>query len=87
MQENAERASGRPRRRLAIAITGPDGKKIIAADPAVAPIIPKLFKWYATGLYSLQEVARLARDAGLVYRKSGAKVPVSTVHSILRTRL
>ena len=29
----------------------------------------------------------MARDAGLVYRKSGAKVPVSTVHSILRNRL
>ena len=27
------------------------------------------------------------RDAGLVYGKSGAKVPVSTVHSILRNRL
>jgi site-specific DNA recombinase len=31
--------------------------------------------------------ARMAQDAGLVYRKSGAKVPVSTIHSILRTRL
>ncbi len=68
-------------------MTQADGKKIIAADPAVAPIIAKLFEWYATGQYSLQEAARLARDAGLVYRKSGAKVPVSTVHSILRTRL
>ena len=28
-----------------------------------------------------------ARAAGLVYRKSGAKVPVSTVHTILRNRL
>lgn len=29
----------------------------------------------------------MARDAGLVYRKSEAKVSVSTIHSILRTRL
>ena len=29
----------------------------------------------------------MARDAGLVYRKSGAKVPVSTIHAILRNRL
>jgi site-specific DNA recombinase len=29
----------------------------------------------------------MARDAGFVYRKSGAKVPVSAVHSILRNRL
>ena len=47
-------------------------------DPEVAPIIAKLFEWYATGQYSMQEVSRMARDAGLVYRKSGAKVPVST---------
>ena len=51
------------------------------------PIISKLFEWYATGRISLKEAAHKARDAGLVYRKSGAKVPVSTVHSILRNRL
>ncbi len=68
-------------------VTGADGKRIIAVDPAVAPIIAKLFEWYATGQYSMQEVSRMARDAGLVYRKSGAKVPVSTIHTILHTRL
>jgi site-specific DNA recombinase len=55
-------------------VAGPDGKRIIATDPDVAPIVSKLFEWYATGQYSLQEAARKARDAGLVYRKSGAKV-------------
>ena len=68
-------------------LDGPDGKKIIAPDPGVAPIISKLFDWYATGRLSLKEAAYKARDAGLVYRKSGAKVPVSTVHSILRNRI
>ncbi len=29
----------------------------------------------------------MARDAGLVHRKSGTKVPVSTIHAILRNRL
>jgi DNA invertase Pin-like site-specific DNA recombinase len=67
-------------------VDGPDGKKIIAPDPDVAPIVSKLFDWYATGRLSLKEAAHKARDAGLVYRKSGAKVPVSTVHSILRSR-
>ncbi len=67
--------------------TGPDGKKIIAVDPDVAPIITKLFEWYATGQLSLKEAAKKAQTAGLVYRKSGAKVPVSTVHNILRCRL
>lgn len=88
MQEKAEQGIWPTKTPLGYRnITGPDGKRIIAADPAVAPIVSKLFEWYATGQYSLQEAARLARDAGLVYRKSGAKVPVSTVHSILRTRL
>src|SRR5258705_5460631 len=27
-------------------ITGPNGKKIIAIDAAIAPLIPKLFDWY-----------------------------------------
>ena len=41
----------------------------------------------ATGTLSLKEAAEKARVAGLVYRKSGVPVPVSTVHSILRNRL
>jgi hypothetical protein len=40
-----------------------------------------LFEWYATGTLSLKEAADKARAAGLVYRKSGAPVPVSTVHT------
>jgi site-specific DNA recombinase len=68
-------------------ITGADGKKVIAVDPDVAAIISKLFEWYATGQYALKEVAKKARAAGLVYRKSGSPVPTSTVHSILRNRL
>jgi DNA invertase Pin-like site-specific DNA recombinase len=68
-------------------VVGADGKKIIEPDPESAPIISRLFEWYATGQHSLKEAARMARDAGLVYRKSVAKVPVSTVHAILRNRL
>jgi site-specific DNA recombinase len=88
MQEKAEQGIWPTKTPLGYRnITGPDGKKIIVSDPAVAPIVTKLFEWYATGQHSLKEAARMARDAGLVYRKSGAKVPVSTVHSILRNRL
>ena len=68
-------------------VAGPDSKRIIVTDPDIAPLVSKLFEWYATGQCSLREVARKARDAGLVYRKSGAKVPMSAVHSILRNRL
>ncbi len=68
-------------------VTGPDGRKVIAIDPNIAPIVSKLFEWYATGEYALKEVAKKARAAGLAYKKSGAPVPTSTVHSILRNRL
>src|SRR5918995_1064446 len=68
-------------------ITGPDGKKVIATDPAIAPLIAKLFEWYARGDVSLKEAARKAHASGLVYPRSGAKVPVSTVHTILRQPL
>src|SRR5215207_8931167 len=68
-------------------VTGQDGKKIIATDPEIAPMIAKLFEWYARGDISLKEAARKAHAAGLAYPKSGAKVPVSTIHTILRNRL
>src|SRR5215472_14242186 len=88
MQEKAEQGIWPTKTPLGyLNVTSPEGRKVIAVDPEVAPIISKLFKWYATGAYSLKEVARMARDAGLVYHKSGAKVPVSTVHSFLRNRL
>src|SRR6266581_3758565 len=60
-------------------ITGPDGKKIIEPDPEIAPLVSRLFEWYAAGTLSLREAARKVRVAGLVHRKSGAPVPVSTV--------
>jgi site-specific DNA recombinase len=88
MQEKAEQGIWPTKTPLGYRnITGPDGKKIIATDPAIAPLIAKLFDWYARGDISLKEAARKAHAAGLLYPKSGAKVPVSTVHTILRNRL
>jgi hypothetical protein len=49
--------------------------------------VAKLFDWYASGGISLKEAAKKAQAAGLVYAQSGAKVPVSTVHTVLRNRL
>ena len=68
-------------------VAGPDSKKFIEPDPESAPLIARLFEWYATGTLSLREAAQKAKASGLVYRKSGAPVPVSTVHSTLRNRL
>jgi site-specific DNA recombinase len=76
MQEKAEQGIWPTKTPLGYRnMAGPDGKKIIASDPAVAPIVAKLFEWYATGTLSLKEVAQKARAAGLAYRRSGAPVP------------
>ena len=88
MQEKAEQGIWPTKAPLGYRnIIGPDGKKIIAVDTAVAPIVAKLFDLYASGGISLKEAAKKAQAAGLVYAQSGAKVPVSTVHTILRNRL
>ncbi|MER8809575.1 recombinase family protein [Mesorhizobium australicum] len=88
MQEKAEQGIWPTKTPLGYRnITGPDGKKIIAVEPMLAPIVTRLFEWYVRGDISLKEAARKAHVAGLTYPKSGAKVPVSTVHTILRNRL
>jgi site-specific DNA recombinase len=66
---------------------GPDGKRVIEPDPALAPIIARMFEWYASGQYSLAEVTKLARAEGMVFRKSNDPVPKGTVHKILRNRI
>ena len=65
----------------------PGRQRISRLPTAVAPIVAKLFDEYASGGISLKEAAKKAQAAGLVYAQSGAKVPVSTVHAILRNRL
>jgi site-specific DNA recombinase len=88
MQEKAEQGIWPTKSPLGYRnVAGPDGKKIIAVDPEVAPVISKIFEWYATGQYALTQVAQKARDAGFIYRRTGTKVPISAVHSILRNRL
>src|SRR5499426_524304 len=54
-------------------VAGADGKKIIEPDPESAPIISRLFEWYAAGQHSLKEAVRMARDAGLVYARAGRR--------------
>jgi DNA invertase Pin-like site-specific DNA recombinase len=61
--------------------------RTIVPDPAVAAIIRKIFEWYATGEYSLAEVTRKAKSAGMVFRRSGNPVPKATIHKILHNRI
>jgi site-specific DNA recombinase len=59
----------------------------IVPDPVVAPIISSIFEWYATGEYSLVDVTRRAKAAGMVFRKSGRAVPKSTIAKVLHNRI
>jgi site-specific DNA recombinase len=88
MQEKAEQGIWPTKTPLGYRnVAGPDGKKIIATDPAIAPLIARLFETYATATLSLKEAAKEARAWGLRYPRTGAPVPVSTIHTILRNRL
>jgi DNA invertase Pin-like site-specific DNA recombinase len=68
-------------------ILGADGKHTIAPDLNLAPAIRVMYERYATGKYALKEIAKLAQADGMAYRKSGAPVPTSTIHKILRNRI
>jgi len=67
-------------------VMGPNGKRVVEADPDVAPIIKQLFQWYAMGHCSIAEITSRAEKAGLVSR--GAKKPISksNIHKLLRKR-
>jgi site-specific DNA recombinase len=68
-------------------VTDPNGKRIIEPDPTLAPIITRMFEWYASGQYSLSEITKKVRAEGMIFRKSNDSVPRGTVHKILRNRL
>ncbi len=68
-------------------VIGPDGKKTIEVDPETAPIVSKLFAWYATGLYCLKDLREKAKEAGLATRKSGQEIGVSALHALLTKRI
>jgi DNA invertase Pin-like site-specific DNA recombinase len=65
-------------------VVSPSGEKRIEPDPDVAPLVQQLFTWYSTGRYSLGLVTMMARNAGLRYRRSGAFLPKTTIHRLLR---
>ena len=61
-----------------------DAKIRIIVDAERAPVIRRLFEWYATGLYSLEEVAKRTRAEGFSYRKTGTLIPKSEINRILK---
>ena len=68
-------------------VVAEDGKRIIVPDPVLGPIVARLFEWFSTGEYSLKTLAKKAYQEGFRFRKSGNKVPIATLHKILRKRI
>jgi site-specific DNA recombinase len=68
-------------------VVGPLGKKIIVPDAEAASIVARVFEWFETGKYSLKEVTKMAREAGLRYRRSRLPIGTSSIHFMLRNRL
>lgn len=68
-------------------VVEPSGRRVIATDPELGPLVTRLFDWFSTGSYSVKTLAAKAREAGLRYRKSGRPVGASTVHHMLRNRI
>jgi site-specific DNA recombinase len=60
---------------------------VIEVDPATAPLVQELFRLYATQRYSLKQLATLAYDMGMGYRKSGRPFPLGSLEKILKNPL
>jgi hypothetical protein len=56
----------------------------IEPDPGRAPIIVKLFEWYASGEYSLKALTRKAAAVGLTNRTGGSPLVKAKIHQLLQ---
>ncbi len=66
---------------------GDGGKRIIVPDAVFGPMIVKLYTWFASGEYSLKQLARKTYEEGFRSRRGQNKIPVTTLHKILRNRI
>jgi DNA invertase Pin-like site-specific DNA recombinase len=83
MREKAEQ--GIPPNRVPLGyrnIAGPDERRAVALDEEIAATIRRMFEQYATGRFSLADIANMAKDEGL-YADRGTDRIVATIYSIL----
>jgi len=59
------------------------GKRGIVPDPERTGFVRHCFELYATGNYSMKQLAKWAREVGLTFRKSGRPVNKATLQVIL----
>lgn len=67
-------------------VEGADGKKCMVPDPKTAPIIKKMYEWYAEGGNSLDDIGARMKDAGFVSPKTGKAFPRATIQLWLSCR-
>ena len=60
---------------------------VIDVNPETAPLVQELFRLYATQRYSLKQLATLAYDMGMGYRKSGRPFTPGSLEKILKNPL
>jgi DNA invertase Pin-like site-specific DNA recombinase len=60
---------------------------LIDVDPQTAPLVQELFRLYATQRYSLKQLATIAYDMGMGYRKSGRPFTPGSLEKILKNPL
>lgn len=65
----------------------PSGKRGIGPDPERSSLVRRCFELYATGNYSLKELAKWARSAGLTFRRSGSPINKAALQTILHNRI
>jgi hypothetical protein len=63
-------------------VEGTDGRRTIEPDPVTAPTVRRMFEDYATGKYSLAELAEMAKSEGLFAGREPDRV-TATIHLIL----
>lgn len=66
--------------------TSSHDKRIIVPDPEVAPVIQRIFEYYATGQYTLKTLAQKMQAQGLQSRKA-IKIHPSMIANILNHRI
>lgn len=65
-------------------VVGPNGKKIIEADPHAASLIHKVYEAYARGNVSIHQVTEMAREAGLLNPRTKRTIPRATIYNVLQ---
>jgi site-specific DNA recombinase len=66
-------------------VDGTDGHRTIIPHPVTAPVVRQIFEWFATGEYTLKDIAAKLRTEKLPF--GTRQVNVSSIHAILRKRI